>query len=431
MRNIIVLLSIKLLLLSSVCHSQWVVLNSGTGQNLNSIHFLNQLTGYAAGNSGTIIKTINGGLNWSVLNTGTSVELRSVFVLNTTTILACGFSGTILKTSNGGDNWNIVNSGTTNHLLGISFINDLSGICCGNSGIHLYTTNGGSNWAIGYPTGYLVTFYSAFMADASNGYCVGVNTIFSPLVAKTTNGGANWSYYAFMVNNNEATLRDVHFFDVQNGIAVSNLWNGQGGISRTSNGGANWAGHQILTYGLFGLDFTGSQTGYTVGNMGSILKTTDSGYNWFTQTSNTSAALMCVDFLDSLYGYAAGSGGIILKTTNGGIVGIKQVSSNVPFGFKLYQNYPNPFNPVTKIKFDIPAAEKRQAFSLQEVQLKVYNTLGQEIATLVNEQLKPGTYKVEFDGTYLSNGVYYYQLKITDPSASVRFIKTKTMILIK
>jgi hypothetical protein len=106
----------------------------------------------------------------------------------------------------------------------------------------------------------------------------------------------------------------------------------------------------------------------------------------------------------------------------------------VPFkNFKLEQNYPNPFNPSTKIKFIVPRKENA---SLTKVILKIYDTLGNEISTLVNEQKSPGTYEVEFSAVgrqELPSGVYLYRLQVGDPSTSSgqSFADTRKMILLK
>ena len=410
------LTAILIIVFSSNAFPQWIALNSGSSINLNAVHFVDIQTGYAAGVSGTILKTTNSGLNWSTLNTGSTVELRSVHFLNSSTGLVCGYSGTILRTTNSGDNWNVINSGTLNHLLGISFYNDTVGICSGNSGTTLYTTNGGSNWMIGSPQGYMVSFYSAFMVNASTGYCGGVNTIFAPLVAKTINGGANWVYSSFYLNNNEGTLRDLYFFDTDNGIAVSNLWNGPGAVSKTTNGGTNWT-TQIYTYTLYGVDFPVPTTGYAVGFNGYILKSTDNGNSWLQQTSGTTEFLKAVDFIDSVNGYAVGNGGTILKTTNGGVTSVPKNMNELPSEFKLFQNYPNPFNPTTKIKFQIS--------KLSEVKLVVYDAVARQLETLVNKQLKPGTYEVKFNSHGYTSGVYYYKLQAGNYS------ETKNMVLLK
>ena len=89
-----------------------------------------------------------------------------------------------------------------------------------------------------------------------------------------------------------------------------------------------------------------------------------------------------------------------------------------PTNFALSQNYPNPFNPTTTIGYQISAFGK--------VQLNVYDVLGREVATLVNENKSPGNYEAKFDGTSLSSGIYFYRLTVSD-----KFAQTKKMILMK
>lgn len=92
-------------------------------------------------------------------------------------------------------------------------------------------------------------------------------------------------------------------------------------------------------------------------------------------------------------------------------------SKNIPDEFVLYQNYPNPFNPSTIISFDLTASGK--------VDLKIYDVLGNEIASLVNEEKPAGSYKLNFDGVGLSSGVYFYTLRVNGMPYS------KSMILLK
>ena len=94
-----------------------------------------------------------------------------------------------------------------------------------------------------------------------------------------------------------------------------------------------------------------------------------------------------------------------------------QGSNNIPAEYKLEQNYPNPFNPTTTIRYSIPKAGI--------VNLKVYNLIGEEITTLVNEDKAAGNYEVEFDASQLPSGVYLYQLNAAD------FVETKKMVLLK
>lgn len=88
-----------------------------------------------------------------------------------------------------------------------------------------------------------------------------------------------------------------------------------------------------------------------------------------------------------------------------------------PFTYKLEQNYPNPFNPSTRIEFTIPTKEK--------VELSVYNSIGQKVATLIDKELHAGYHYVDFDAKDLSGGVYFYKIKAGN------FVSTKKMVLIK
>ena len=93
------------------------------------------------------------------------------------------------------------------------------------------------------------------------------------------------------------------------------------------------------------------------------------------------------------------------------------ISKEIPTSFKLYQNYPNPFNPSTNIKFNVESSKF--------IKLTVFDMIGKEVTLLVNEKLQPGTYEVTFDGSSLSSGIYFYQLKTEN------FIETKKLILLK
>ena len=105
---------------------------------------------------------------------------------------------------------------------------------------------------------------------------------------------------------------------------------------------------------------------------------------------------------------------------------VTNLNTEIPDKFLLYQNYPNPFNPVTKIKFEIPEnGFPIKTFGNDRVVLKIYDLLGREIQTLVNEKLNPGSYEVIFDGSNYASGVYFYQLRSGD------FKEVKRAVLIK
>ena len=103
--------------------------------------------------------------------------------------------------------------------------------------------------------------------------------------------------------------------------------------------------------------------------------------------------------------------------TSLGLIGITPISNEVPGSFILYQNYPNPFNPTTNIKFAIAKAT--------DVKLSVYDALGREVETLVNEFISPGIYEVKWDAARFSSGIYFNKILTNE------FTSVKKMALIK
>lgn len=115
--------------------------------------------------------------------------------------------------------------------------------------------------------------------------------------------------------------------------------------------------------------------------------------------------------------FATNMYGVFIYNENGVVVDVEENLDVVPQYFILHQNYPNPFNPTTSIEYQLVDAEK--------VSLKVYDVLGREVKTLVNEEKLPGNYSVTFDASNLSSGIYFYRMQ------SGKFIDTKKMILLK
>ncbi len=113
------------------------------------------------------------------------------------------------------------------------------------------------------------------------------------------------------------------------------------------------------------------------------------------------------------------NGCIINGVQYGQMLGLNNISNELPAQYSLSQNYPNPFNPVTKIKFDISGSSETQTL------LSVYDVLGREVTVLVNQQLQPGTYEADWDASAYPSGVYFYKLEIGS------FTDTKKMVLIK
>jgi hypothetical protein len=211
------------------------------------------------------------------------------------------------------------------------------------------------------------------------------------------------------------TLNGVSFTDANNGTAVGSI----GSILRTTDGGQNWVTQTSgIIQWLIGVSFTDSNNGTAVGLEGVILRTTNGGQNWVSQTSGTTNGLVDVCFTDASNGTAVGAGGTILRTINGGVSFVEEEKiAVVPNDYNLAQNYPNPFNPSTTIRYSVPQSS--------QVIIKVFDILGNEIETLVNEQKSTGTYEITWFAGNLPSGVYFYRLQAGN------FVETKKMILMK
>jgi len=158
--------------------------------------------------------------------------------------------------------------------------------------------------------------------------------------------------------------------------------------------------------------------GIVCGSDGNISRTTNGGLNWVLQPRVASEDLQALFFVNANTGYSAGRFAQIIKTNNGGLSFLNSNVSIIDKDYKLHQNYPNPFNPVTKISFDIP--------SKSIVKIIVYDCLGKELKTIINNEFGTGNYKVEFNGLDYPSGVYFYSL-----IADEVLMDTKKFLLIK
>ncbi|MFC2103285.1 YCF48-related protein [Bacteroidota bacterium] len=410
-----------LFLISNSIYPQWNIQYSQSGDWLTSVHFFDYNNGWAVGGRFTvgalILKTTDGGTNWDDnLTIPGSVNLfESVYFTNENTGWVVGGGGLMMMTTNSGNTWDTVAVPTDTYLHQIIFIDANNGWVVGTEdnltgGIILRTTDGGANWErIDISAGNL--FLSVSFLNQDFGWGVGSE------IQKTTDGGINW------VTINDSTQGGSGYFtDELNGwvVGASDL-GPYGFIHKTTDGGYNWSsisGPDIP--GLFDVNFFDKNIGWAVGSgtSGAIIKTTDGGENWFHQESGTVNSFNSVYIIDSVTGWTAGIGSIF-KTTNGGVTFINEdETEEMPTNFSLSQNYPNPFNPSTTIRWQLPESSN--------VTLKIFNTLGEEIITLVDEYQEHGKHSTFFImNSTLTSGVYFYQLK-TDG-----YVETKKMILLR
>ncbi len=406
------LLLIPLLITSG--YSQWYIqYSSNPSQSIYCLKFYDVNTGYHSGvlyNSSTynIYKTTNGGLNYTAQNSyHTAQRFMSIFIIHPDTVLICGNYGKIMRTYNGGNNWVLLYSDTVKQFWGLYFVNSNTGFIAGSHGTIMKTTNKGDNWTILNSTTQ-TALDGIWFVNENVGYVGGANVFL-----KTTDAGNTWTNVFGSFISPFETATAVYFTNQNYGLYCTNA----GRIVLTTNGGANWNLVYSMSGGIWGLSFTDSLTGYACTSTGKVLKTIDGGYNWGEQNTPLSENLYEIHFPSAQTGYVASWSGKILKTTNGGLTYITKTNSQLPENYSLEQNYPNPFNPSTRIKFSIPENNATT--------LKIFDSAGKFIATLIDSKLEKGTYELTFNCSYLPSGVYYYVL------TSGKFTDTKKMVIIK
>jgi len=293
MKKIIALLILHYLFLIFNCFAQqlgWEIIPSGTSVELNSIHFYDYETGYACGNSGVVVKSVDSGKTWQSVQTPVTNDLNDLFVFNDSTLCVVGDSATIIFSLEGGNHWYIGPYFLTEDYYSISF-SGANGIIGGSSQTIVRAVFESTSITFyGVQSGFFGGgFWGAHMLSPQIGFVAGENSIFQPLLGRTTDSGINWDFVSFYLNGNEGRVTGVDFADQLIGFVSARVWDGHGAISKTTDNGNNWA-TTFFNNPLSGIDFPisgASQVGYSVGDSGTILKTYNAGENWQEQISGT------------------------------------------------------------------------------------------------------------------------------------------------
>lgn len=278
--------------------------------NLTSVFFVNDNTGYAAGDGSTVLKTIDAGLTWFRQQCDGPYYIKSIFFTNQSTGFLCGFTlntyvyAKVLKTTNSGDNWFVVSDPNT-------FSN--------------------------------MPWYSVYFVNEQTGFLGGM---YQNQILKTTNGGENW-FRNFNISSNGSAVNDFEFINQTTGYAVTAPWNTSPGIMscyvlKTTNTGVNWtlnfkrdispSGHDDF----FEIQFTDINTGYVSARFDTVFKTSNGGNNWFKlpalQVSNSLFRSMY--FINKDTGFVASSSNFINKTVNGGL-NWERIFFTTPYGLNV------------------------------------------------------------------------------------------------
>jgi hypothetical protein len=372
----------------------WINSNTIFQAIMRDIDFINYEKGWAIGTSGSsppsaaIYKTLDSGKTWQQVYYVNDQSLPSGVGLTLQKVISAGQdksppltdTAIIVKTTNGGNNFTITHYSEPLKLSfkKVIFTDELHGwiygeydsVNFGEKGLFLITSNGGETWSqqeIDYPYRY---FAFTFL-DSLKGWAWGNPSTFY----KTNDGGKRWDSL-FSIYNNPPGFEDIDFIDSLNGWAFGD---------RFYNGGIKEV----------------------------IFRTNDGGYNWEQESIGLTYSANDGHMLSTTLGYAAALEAVLKY----GLISNIEKLPEIPKRFLLRNNYPNPFNPLTTIEYEIPERS--------DIELKVFDILGKEIQTLVNQEQEAGVYRVSFNGFNLSSGEYFYRLKTKN------YQETKQMILLK
>ncbi len=447
------------------------------------IFFLDRMNGWACGNEAKIIHTTDGGNTWIDQPnpyTFPNPILYSIYFANADTGWALGGDHgnyptftprrVVLYTTNGGNTWDFQYSVSNELPIYCSnFISPTEGFAASESGDVIHTSNGGNTWIETSPV-FSYRLYGINFANSNTGWVsgeyLGVPHVAS--ISKTTDGGMTWDTQSF---GTDEEITDIYFVDDMIGWAVGGALSGSGTstILHTTDGGENWITQSSpTTNSLYGISFSDINNGWAVGYGGTIINYTntvpveltsfnattnnnDVMLSWQTATETNNKGFEIERLKDNKItklqdwksiGFIEGHGtttkensysfidknlepgDYLYKLVQVDFDGTKTDSKIVeveitsqPNEFSISQNYPNPFNPSTTIQYSIPESGN--------VKMAVFNSLGEEIATLVNERKDAGTYKIIFNAIDFPSGIYYYQIK------TGKLVETKKMILLK
>jgi len=344
------------------------------------------------------------GQSWTNKNEGlTTLEVYEIFICangNIFTVAGTGYEDAIYRSTDNGNHWVHVSEGLyiyitciTENCNGILFIGTI------NSGIFKSTDNGDSWITTGELPPYI---YFLNMGVFPNNYIIATSETYA---FRSTDEGGSWEQLT-MTGLNDLLI-----------TKTGEIFAGSLGLYYSSDYGDTWEltglADTVFVFSLAqnSLDYIFASI---YGSSTDLTYSKDNRHSWQTLSSNSAPQnLIAFNPEDHLFG--GGSNGLFYNLTPT-IASFDNYSPSIKT-YILTQNYPNPFNPSTTIEYQLP--------EMSFVTIKVYDILGREVATLVNEEKPMGSYEVQFISNGLTSGIYFYQLKAGD------FVETKKMILLR
>ncbi len=382
-----------------------------------------------------------GGDDWQYVNGFGEGEIVYSMIFDGQNIYAGTWGGKIYMSSNNGQTWTVINTGMNVSFiwslqisggyifaateLGIYRFNSTSWSLTSLAGIdvHSLTVSGGviyaGTWGLGV---YKSTDNGTTWLPMNNGlsYFLTIQSVTATasgeLFAASVGGGVFKFDGSVWVNVNIG----YDFVWVMNSSSSAIYAGTYGdGLYRSFDGGATWSKVTNLNAPfIYSISVSGSGKVYVASWASGVFESTDNGNTWTSLGMGGFgvSSLMVPTGSDDLF-VGTKEGKIYMSKSTGTATDVNDGLSEVPTKFELNQNYPNPFNPSTTIQFAVPEAGNYS--------VKVFNVLGQEVATLLNGEIGSGMHKVTFDASDIASGIYVYRLVGNNVNISKKMILTK------
>lgn len=381
----------------------WQEFGSGMTQNTINTLYTDGSRIYAGGQGGGIFYTDNNGLNWTKTATGlTDTRVFSILRLGDVVFAGLGSNPRgINKADLSLAAWSFVEgfSWNTSILSMVSQGDDI--LAGGGEGIY-YSNNAGANW-VRFNTGITTNVFVRTVFYKGTTMFAGVQ---DHGLLRSTNNGVNWTIH---FNNSFAWINEIK--EINNKLYICT----DKGVYASTNNGDSWNALAPLPNNAGVKTILGHNNTLIIGG-DNVYFSNNGGATWENfgqgltmQNLNVSALTKNNDYI-----FASTYSNKVWRRSLG-VVGIS--SNTTAHSYSLSQNYPNPFNPSTTIHYSIVKSGN--------VSLTVYDCTGKEVNTLVNSHSSAGNYYINFDGSSLSSGVYYYKITTGD------FSETKKMLLVK
>jgi photosystem II stability/assembly factor-like uncharacterized protein len=418
------LLLFPLLLGSRGCESIYNICNGPHSMNYFS-YVLGTVQGYGACDGGTVVfYDINEECNYQIqFSAPGDPDLKMFTTINDSILIFVGENGTIIRNTAFQLNYEVINSPTTSYLSSIIAEDEIL-TATGHDGVIIQSTDTGLTWKL-LPSPAPIDIKDVYLDPYDPEHFLQVVGEDLSLYL-TFNGGITWQQISLLgprFNSSSGTLptlNRIYHLDGLNAYIVGD----SGTVIKTTDNFFTFDYINLqTTESLNDIYFISSDSGVIVGNNGLIRFTNDGGTDWFEDPQVTNLfegkniKRLSASKNDSVGVFLADSGFTLTVAKDSTYFTDVETEHNYSVRYTLSQNYPNPFNPTTKINYSVPQ------FGL--VTIKVYDLLGEEVATIINEEKNRGNYEIDFNGIGLPSGIYFYKL------TAGNFSETKKLVLMK